>query len=450
MRLRFLFVCFGLMVVGAAVVAMAQQPVTPTPPPLPAIVAPGAPPAITVPPALPVTTTPTPTTARTNDCLLSRFEPLAACPLHTQSVVRGVLYSANWMTRMNQSHGRFIYGFNPALRQPLLRDHDLLQARAAMAMAQLAKFTGDEKQGAIASQAILTLLTTTKVDPIDPNCRVPLHSSLVCNRIGFAATLALAIYALPAADAKLISDAEQLCEFLHKQCRSDGSIHYTDGTSEASIDVDPAGVNEYPGLALHAIVASNRVRPASWKNDVARQGIVFYRNYFHAKPHPLLAATLAPGCAELYLQTKWTDSADFVFEMNDWLCRIQIPNADPRIPQWAGGFRTVVNEQQTDSPSGPETGFYLQSLSYASLVARTTPDLDRYGKFKAASMAATQYLTDLQYVETNTRHFENAFRANMLIGAFHLTPTDGNIRIDATASAVTGLLRFLESVADRE
>jgi hypothetical protein len=351
---------------------------------------------------------------------------------------------------MNQSHGRFIYGFNPALRQPLLRDHDLFQARAAMAMALLAKFIGDEKQAAIASQAILTLLTTTKVDPTDPNCRVPLHSSLVCNRVGFAATLAMAIYALPGADSKLITDAEQLCEFLHKQCRPDGSVHYTDGASESSMEVDPSGVNEYPGLALSAIMAGNRMRPVAWKTDVTKKGMEFYRSVFQAKPHPLLAATLTSAYAELYLQTKWNDSAASVFEMNDWLCRFQIPNSDPRIPQWAGGFRSVQNGQQTDVPSGPETGFYLQSLTDACQFARLNSDVDRFAKFKAASMAATQYLTDLQYVETNTRHFENAFRANMLIGAFHLSPTDGNIRIDATATAVTGLIRFLETVADRE
>ena len=73
---------------------------------------------------------------------------------------------------------------------------------------QAAKFSGDEKQAAMASQSILTLLAATRVDPADTNCRVPVHSSLVCNRVGFAAVVALAIYELPAADAKLIAEAE--------------------------------------------------------------------------------------------------------------------------------------------------------------------------------------------------------------------------------------------------
>ena len=75
-------------------------------------------------------------------------------------------------------------------------------------------------------------MAATKIDPADANCRVPVHSSLTCNRVGFAATVALAIYELPAADAKLIAEAEKLCEFLHKQCKPDGSVHYTDSASD--------------------------------------------------------------------------------------------------------------------------------------------------------------------------------------------------------------------------
>ena len=62
---------------------------------------------------------------------------------------------------------------------------------------------------------------------------------------------------------------------------------------------------------------------------------------------------------------------------------------------------------------------------------------------------ATQFLCGLQYVEANTRHFENIFRANTLIGGFHLSPLDGNLHIDSTGIAVTGLLQFLSSGAEK-
>ena len=396
-----------------------------------------------------MSTSPVPPDGAANETPLARFEPLTAFPQQTQSAVRSVLLGAQWMTRMNQAQGRFLFGYNPALRQPILGDHDLKQARGALALAQAAKFSGDEKQAALAAQAILTLLAATKLDPADPNCRVPVHSSLICNRVGFAAVVVLAIYELPAADAKLLAEAERLCEFLHKQCRPDGSIHYTDGPTDVPTQIDPIGVNEYPGTALHAIMASNRVKPAAWKTDVAKKGMAFYRGYFKAHPHPMLAATLTPACTELYLQTKLTDAASTVFEMNDWLCALQIGATDPRVPQWAGGFRSVVNGQQADLPPGPETGLFVQSLACAYQLTRLTPLGPDFAKYQAAVMNAVQFLCGLQYLEANTRHFENSFRANMLIGGFYLSPTDGNLRIDATATAVTGLLRFLGSGAEK-
>ena len=212
---------------------------------------------------------------------------------------------------------------------------------------------------------------------------------------------------------------------------------------------DPAGVNEYPGLALHAIIVGNRVQPAAWKTDASKKGIEFYRARFKSSPHPLLAATLSPACAEMYLQTKSNEAAAAVFEMNDWLCGLQIAASDTRTPQWAGGFRSIVDGQLADLPPGPEVGLYMQSLACAYEINRHVPDLAREARYKAALLDSIQFVCGLQYLEANTRHFENSFRANMLIGGFHLSPSDGNLRIDATATAVTGMLRFLLSGAER-
>ena len=446
-RVVLVFGAIGLVSLAAVV---AQPPGVP-PTPLPAIPAtnptPPAPPATTPTGGAPAPVAATP--GAVTETPLSQFEPLAAFPIQTQNAIRAVLLGANWMTRMNQPQGRFLFGYNPALRQPLAGDHDLKQARAALALAQTAKFGGDEKQAAMAAQSVLTLLAATRIDPTDPNCRVPIHGSATCNRVGFAATVALAVYELPAADPKLVAEADNLCEFLRRQCKPDGSVQYTDGPNDDSMKIDPAGVNEYPGLALHALMASHRVRPAAWKSETVRKGVAFYRTAFRANPHPLLAATLTPACAELYLQTKLPDAAATAFELNDWLCRLQIPANDPRVPQWAGGFRALVNGQQADVPPGPETGLYVQSLACACHLTRLTPDLDRNAKYRAAVTEAVHFLCDLQYLEANTRHFENVFRVNWLIGGFHLSPLDGNLRIDATATAVTGLLRYLSCGAEK-
>lgn len=433
--MRVALLVFGILVSLSLTVVLAQDPGSP----------PGDP--RTLPGEMP--STPVSKPGSGSEIPLARFEPLSAFPPQTQTAIRGVLLGSQWLTRMNQPQGRFLFGYDPALRQPLVGEHDLKQARGALALAQAAKFCGDEKQAALAGQSILALLAATKLDANDPNSRVPVHSSLNCNRVGFAALLILAIHELPTTDGKLLVEADRLGEFLRKQCRADGSVHYTDGPSDDPTQIDPTGVNEYPGLVLQAIIVSNRSKPATWKTDLVKRGLEYYRSYFKTKPHPLLAASLTPAFAELYLQTKLPEAATAVFEMNDWLCALQIAPTDPRVPQWAGGFRSVVNGQQTDTPPGPETGCYLQSLGCACQLTRLKPDLDRFTKYQAAALNTVQFLCGLQYLESNTRHFENSFRVNMLIGGFYLSPVDGRLRVDATGSAITGLLKFLDSGAEK-
>jgi hypothetical protein len=358
-----------------------------------------------------------------------------------------VLLGATWMTKMHQPHGRFVFGYVPALRQPLAGDHELKQAQGALAMAQAAKFAGDDKQAAIASQTVLALLASTRPAPNDPTCRVPVAASFVCNRIGSAATLALAIYELPKPDERLIDEAERLCEFVRRHVLADGSVHYTDGPNDVPTQIDPAGVNEYPGYALQALAASNRVRPAEWKKDAVKRGIAYYRNVFRAKPHPTLAATVTPAAAELYAQTKLSELAAAVFEMNDWLCKLQITTTDPRTPQWSGGFR-APGQTGTDPLGTGDTALIVESLACAHKLARLAGDRICEDRYRPAVTDAAQFLCALQFLESNTRHFENSFRTSTLIGAFHLSPSDGNLRIDATACAISALIRYLSCGAE--
>ncbi|MDY3556735.1 hypothetical protein R5W24_005905 [Gemmata sp. JC717] len=466
--MRRVLLASGVIVLLVVVVVAAQPPAPfpvapPAPPAAPAtqpapavappVVPPGAPGETTLPippKPLPIAGAPgaQPVQQAAAETALSKLLPLNAYPQNTQDAVRGVLLGAAWLAKMNEANGQFLHGYLPALRQPMPGDHDLRQAQAALALAQAAKFSGDKQHAAVANQAALRLLAFTKSDPNDPSCRVPVQMSLVCNRVGFAALVALTVYELPNPSEPLLTAAEQLCTFLRTRLKPDGSVHYTDGPADDPLKMDPAGVNEYPGLALQALAASGRVRPAEWKKDAVKSGVAHYRAVFRARPHPALAVTVSPAAVELYLQTKLAEAAAAAFEMNDWLCDLQISPNDPRTPQYAGGFRSVVEGRGGDAPAATaDTGRCVQSLACAYHLTRVTGDLTREAKYRPVVGFAVQFLCGLQFVETNTRHFEDTFRVKMLIGAFHLSPADGNLRIDATGSALTGLLKFLASGA---
>ncbi len=380
------------------------------------------------------------------ESLIERFDPIGAFPVPTQQAVKSLVQGAEWLAGMNLPQGRFQYGQHPAVRVPMEGDDDLRQAHAAHALAASARFTGNVRQTAVAGQAVLSLLAATNVDPADTTCRVPAGVSAACNKVGFAAALALAVYALPGADDRLVAEADRLCEYLHKRAKADGSVAVADGTVAA----DRATETEWAGLALHAIAVSHRVRPAAWKNDALSKGLGFYRAAFLANPHPLAAATLTPAFAEWYVQSRTPAAAAFVFEMNDWLAGLQYPATDARHAARAGGFKAVIDGRLVDAPPGVECGRYVQSLAWACHLTRQVPDLARFVRYRQATLDGLQFLSGLQYTEANTRHFENGYRATALIGGFYAAPTDGDLRIEATAHALTALLRYLQSGAEKE
>lgn len=417
-----------------AAVALAQQPLTPPrqlPPGVGGPVVPAA-----------------GTQAAMVEAPITKFEPLAAFPAPTQQAVRGVAMGANWLVRMNQAQGRFVHGYRPAVRQPMDGDTDLRQAFAALGLAQAAKFTGDDRSTAVAGQAVLALLAATRIDPADPNCRVPTNGGATgSDGVPMAALLALAIYELPGADDRLIGEAERLCAYLHKTCAPDGTLQYAAGGGR----VDPIPASDTPGLVFHAIIAGNRIRPASWKPEVVAKAIPAYRDGIKKTTRPALAASLIPAFAELHLQTRNADAAAVVYEVADWVCGLQYAAGYPKNPTWAGGFRVIdqVTGTQQDAEPGFDTAACLTGLSWGYMVTARNADVQRAERYKQAAQDAAQFVCALQYAEPNTRHFENTFRVNVLIGGFHLSPSDGDLRADAAGRCVAGLARYLACGAER-
>lgn len=415
-----------LTAVGLSVTAHAQAPAPPAP--LPGSITRPVPPAVVVPVGA--------TAPATRQPPIARFQNLQACPPETAQAVFGMRTGAEWLARMQQPHGRFLPGLNPAVNLPVEGEDDFRQAMATLAVCQSARFTGDEKLTAVAGQAVLSLLTLTKDDPTDPACRAPVTPP-GCNKVGFATALALAIYELPSADARLFAEGEKLTVFVRKQIQADGSVRCAEGTAEAEC------TNLYPGLVLQALAAANRVKPDSEKALALTRGIAYYRAAFRAKPHPVLAGTVIPAADDLFAQTRDRDAAATAFEMADWLCASQYGRTDVRQVLWAGGFRT----SGTAEP-GYESAYAARGLAAAAHLTRQWPDLTRYAKYRPALVDAVGFVRGIQYTQDNTDHFEGKFRAHYLIGGVRLAPADGTLRVEATAAAVSAYLRYLESGAE--
>jgi hypothetical protein len=365
---------------------------------------------------------------------------LSKLTLLQQQMYRCAQRGGDWLHRANRPDGRFVYGYVPDLNTPLEGDHYLRQVGAAYALARAARFLGEERYAASARQAVLTLLLDTAPDADDPQLRHTMLPSLIVNRLAAAGLLVLAIQELPAPGEDLLEQSEQLCAFIRRQQAGDGSLSYVD--ANVHVDPDPEAINTYPGVALYALMRSQRHRPEAWKTDLVRKALPYYRSWWRAHQSAAFVPWQTLAYTEAFLQTREQPFADVVNDMNDWLCNLQYVQLDPRHPHWSGGFMDCVDGKQIPTAPQVSAALYAESLGEAGRVARRAGDLKRLERFRDSQERALQFVATLQYTEGNTQHFETWYRRGLL-GAFHASHQDGTMRIDYTQVAVCALVEYL-------
>lgn len=352
---------------------------------------------------------------------------------------------AIWLSRVNGVKGRFLHGYLPALNTAMEGDNYLRQAGAAFALARAARLLGEERYAARATQAILTLLEDTLLDSGEATCRHTTLPSAILNRLGTAGLLVLAINELPAPQADLLDKSEQLCNWIRRQARDNGSLRCRDGDDEEAETDEIDSVNEYPGLALYAVLRSQKHRPAAWKTELARKAVVYYRAWWKDHRGMAFVPWQTAAWTEAFVQTKEPAFAAFVYEMNDWLCELQYDHLDPHRLLWYGGFMKWANGKAHDTPPTIGSARYAESLAEARRAARVGSDPARYQHYTEVLQRGLQFVARLQYTDANTQHFEEWYRPR-LVGGFHASSQDGNLRLDYAQHALSALVTYLENV----
>jgi hypothetical protein len=403
-------------------------------------------------------------------------EPAATAPApavrdleHLSPLQKQLLFSAqrgaDWMFRMNGIKGRFLYGYLPALQAEMEGDHYLRQVGAAFALARSARVLGEDRYAVRATQAVLALLEETALDEHDPSVRYCTLPPAVVNRLAAAGLLVLAINELPAPQADLLEKSEQLCNYIRRCARPDGSLALAlpqdtspkrergdNDTSPKRERGDPGAgddqeeVNFSPGVALSGLVCSQKHRPAAWKDELLVKAVAFYRPWWKAHRNMAFVPWQSAACTGAFLRTHDSKLAEFVLEMNDWMCQLQYTQIDPRHMLWYGGFMSSVDGQPVESTPQIGSAAYAEGLVEACRVARERGDVGRHQRYLETLERTLQFLTTLQYTDANTQHFAEWYRPR-LAGAFHASHQDGNLRIDYTQHAVSALVGYLEHVA---
>jgi hypothetical protein len=347
---------------------------------------------------------------------------------------------------MNGVDGAFVNGHLPALNSVMPGDDYLRQLGAALTLARAARLFNQQRHAASATQAVLRFLDDTVVDPRDPQLRYSARTIDTGNRLAAAGLLVLIIHELPAPQADLLEKAEQLCNYIRSRQQADGSLSVREATADLRGSEDAERVQGSPGVALYALMRSQEQRPAPWKLDFVRRALGYYQSWWRAHKCLSMVSWQTAAYAEAYLLTREPAFAAFVNEMNDWVCGLQY-GLDPRHPEWWGGFKGCQDGQLLATPPQITSAASAEGLIEACRVARLAGDVARYDRYKATLELCLQFVIRLQYVEANTQHFVAAYRQRFLIGGFHASHEDGNLRLDYNQQAVCALVQYLRFVA---
>ncbi|MGF1579548.1 MAG: hypothetical protein ACFCD0_09310 [Gemmataceae bacterium] len=366
-----------------------------------------------------------------------------------REMYRSALAGSQWLLRFNRPSGQFLYGYVPSLRRPLEGDNYIHQVQAAFALARAAGFYGEKKQMAVARQAILTLLLETKKPHKTSALRYTIFANQSVNRLAAAAWLVLAINELPEPGADLLVQSEELCNFIRSQQLTDGSMCCTGSPRNAAGNANIPGNRVYAGQALYALGRSLRHRSgeaASWKLDTIKKAFAYYRKSWQAKKTMEMVPWHSAAYGEACLRTKEQVYADWVYEMNDWICKLQYKQATAENLQWFGGFQGWSGKHPVFVDPTIHSAVYMEGLAQGARVARMTGDIQRHNQYRTAMFRCGQFLSLLQYKSANTTHFQPRFR-ELILGGYHASHQDGILRLDYTQEAVSGLVVYLRDVA---
>jgi hypothetical protein len=134
--------------------------------------------------------------------------------------------------------------------------------------------------------------------------------------------------------------------------------------------------------------------------------------------------------------------AELAFELADRLSAMQYDQIDPRKPAWYGGMKTL-SAQGVELMPGVMSCILAESFAVACLTAQLSADSARHDKYMQRLAQALQFSQTIQYTESNAIHFAEWFRPRVL-GGFHNSPQDGDLRLDYTSHCVAAYALYLQ------
>ena len=340
---------------------------------------------------------------------------------------------ADWITAMQEHHGRFQYWYDPVSDKFSSQDDDnfLRQAGTSFSLALVYEMTGDPRYLEAARKSVQYLLAFTKSLDAD-KAYFLFRKRAKLGGISLPMLTMLKIRQLTGTtefDATLLKLANMIL-FLQEKYNTgqykSTYVYLGDYEYEKSSGWES---RIYPGEALYALAGMYQAFGDTRYKESMDWALEFYYGE-KWKSHAFLPWTIS-AFASLYEQTGKKKYADYVFFLSDQLLTQQNLDGDD---ETYGSFH--------GNPSA-NTGSYMEGLGDAIHVARLAEDERRLRLYQERAKMGYRWLFMLQYGESDAAALK---RPEMAQGGIRKTLAHSQLRIDNTQHAISGFAKGLRFI----
>jgi len=352
-------------------------------------------------------------------CAVPGFVP----PTAQEQLKKHIELSGEWFIA-NQDKDEFLrYEYLVNSNEFTNANNELRKMGAAWSIAELYRFTRDNRFRELAEQGVVHFRKFIVNDPAD-FAYLDVDGK---RKLGYNGLFMMALLGLdpsPGRDDLLKNLAAGI---LHQQ-KEDGSYNtyfYSDRNT---------GQDFYPGEANLALIALFEDAGDQKYRDAVALSFPYYRDYWRDNHSWAFIPWHTQAFVKLYRADPRDEYRDFVFEMNDMLIEGQQTQKDHEDENEIGGFG--------DDP-GISTSSYIEGINDAYALAKEVGDEQRIKKYGTVIQLATNFLMSLQYTED--QKFGLRSLPPHILGGVRQSLGSDRLRVDNNQHMAAALIKVYEN-----
>jgi len=336
---------------------------------------------------------------------------------------------SDWMLANLDEKGRMTYKYWPSQGKESTANNMIRQWMASVALARIGRYFEDKDATA---RALLNIRYNLKKFCARKENLEFIYFGDEAN-LGAAALAALAIREHPEAG-NLEQTERRLRNTVEHLWHEDGSF-----TSFLIPPGENRNQNFYPGEALVYLAGRYAEEADPALLDRIKKSVAHYREWHLKNRNPAFVPWHVMAYETVWMQTREAGLRDWIFEMSDWLCGLQVADSTTW-PDIAGRFYDP-ERQHFGRPHSSATGVYLEGMIAAWRVARDSGDTSRLERYRSSIVRGLRSLMQLEFSDETDMFYIS--ERGKVAGGLRTTVYNNEIRVDNVQHGLMAILQIM-------